>query len=167
MTTPTRIQLTVEGEFPCTGELEVTQLAPNRFRLEEGPFLMFAGGLHDIIEADLQDDGSYVFQGVIETSSWQKFDFILSNELAESAAFKERLFKMVEDLGGTWETLFGGWVYLYLPRGIQFNLQEQIGAITESLRSDPQKAENRESPFHGERRSLSIDLSRGASHKKE
>ena len=58
MTMPTRILLSVEGEFPCTGELEVTQLAPNRFRLEGGAFLMFDGGLHDITEADLQDDGS-------------------------------------------------------------------------------------------------------------
>lgn len=46
------------GRVSCTGELEVTQLAPNRFRLEGGAFLMFDGGLHDITKADLQDDGS-------------------------------------------------------------------------------------------------------------
>ena len=161
MTTPTRIRLTVEGEFPCTGELEVTQLAPNRFRLEEGPFLMFEGGLHDIIEADLQDDGSYVLRGVIEKSPWQKFDFVLSKELAESDAFKERLFRTVERLGGTWETMFGGLVSLYLPQGIQFDLQKQITAITEELRSDPAEIDSSGASFCSERRSLTYDLSIG------
>jgi hypothetical protein len=161
MTTPTRIRLTVEGEFPCTGELEVTQLAPNRFRLEEGPFLMFEGGLHDIIEADLQDDRSYVFRGVIEPSPWQKFDFVLSKELTESDAFKERLFRTVERLGGTWETMFGGLVNLYLPQGIQFDLHKQIAEIAEELRSNPRKMDSSGTPFRGEQRSLTFDLSQG------
>jgi hypothetical protein len=161
MTTPTHIRLTVEGEFPCTGELEVTQLAPNRFRLEEGPFLMFEGGLHDIIEADLQDDGSYVFRGVIETSTWQKFDFVLSEELAESDPFKERLFTTVEHLGGTWETIFGGLVSLYLPQGIPFDLQKHIDAITEELRSNPEKIDTSGISFLGKQRSLTYDLSQG------
>ena len=127
---------------------------------------MFDGGLHDITEADLQDDGSYVFRGVIEPSPWQRFDFVLSKEQAESDAFKEQLFKAIESLGGTWETMFGGLVCLYLPQGIQFNLQEQIVAITKDLRSDPQKVEHRKSPFHGERRSMTYDLSREVSPKK-
>jgi len=161
MTTPTQIRLTVEGEFSCTGELEVTQLAPNRFRLEEGPFLMFEGGLHDIIEADLQDDGSYLFRGVIETSAWQKFDFVLSKELAGSDAFKERLFRTVEGLGGTWETMFGGMVSLYLPQGIPFDLPTHIAAITEELRSNPEKMDTSGTSFRGKQRSLSYDLSQG------
>jgi hypothetical protein len=161
MTNSTRIQLTVDGEFACTGELEVTQLAPNRFRLEEGAFLMFDGGLHDIIEADLQDDGSYLFRGVIEQSTWQKFDFVLSKKHAESDAFKERLFRTVESLGGTWETMFGGLVNLYLPQGVQFNLQEQIASITEELRSNPGKMESSGISFRGDQRSLTFDLSKG------
>lgn len=164
---PTRILLTVEGEFPCTGELEVTELAPNRFRLEEGAFLMFDGGLHDIIEAELHDDGSYVFRGVIEKSPWQMVDFVLSKELAESNAFKERLFRTVEQLGGTWETLFGGLVNLYLPQGIQFNLQERIAAVTEELRSDPNKGDDSSTPFLGKQRSMTFDLSGGILPKKE
>ena len=76
MTPTIRILLNVEGESPCSGELEVTQLTPNRFRLEEGPLLMFDGGLHDIIEADLQNDGSYLFRRIVETSPWQKFDLM-------------------------------------------------------------------------------------------
>ena len=163
----TRILLTVEGEFPCTGELEVTQLTPNRFRLEEGAFLMFDAGLHDIIEADLQDDGSYVFRDVIDKSTWQMFDFVLSKELAESHAFKEQLFRTVEQLGGTWETMFGGLVNLYLPQGIQFNLQEQIAAITQELGSDPKTADDSGTPFLGEQRSVTFDLSGGISPKKE
>jgi len=34
---------------------------------------MFDGGLHDTIEADLQNDGSYLFRRIVETSPWQKF----------------------------------------------------------------------------------------------
>ena len=164
MTPTTRILLNVEGEFPCTGELAVTQLTPDRFRLEEGPFLMFDGGLHDVIEAELQDDGSYLFRGVIEKSSWQMFDFILPKELAESNAFKNRLFRDVEQLGGTWETMFGGLVCLYLPQGIQFNLQERITALTEKLRSDPDTRDDSSTPFLGEQRSMTFDLK---THKKE
>lgn len=152
--TRTRIRLTVEGEFPCTSELEVIQLAPNRFRLEEGPYLMFEGGLHDIIEADLQDNGSFLFRGVIETSTWQRFDFALSKERADSDAFKERLFRTVERLGGTWDTMFGGLVFLYLPQGIQFDLQKQIAGITEELRSNPEKMDTSDTSFRGEQRSL-------------
>ena len=159
MATPTQIRLTVEGEFPCTGELEVTQLAPNRFRLEEGPFLMFEGGLHDLIEADLQDDGSYLFRGVIETSTWQTFDVVLSDELAESDAFKKQLFGTVERLGGTWETMFGGMVSLYLPQGIQFDLQKHIDAITEELRSNLEKKDTSGTSLRVKQRSLTYDLS--------
>ena len=110
--------------------------------------------MHDIIEADLQDNGSFLFRGVIETSTWQRFDFALSKELADSDAFKERLFRTVERLGGTWDTMFGGLVFLYLPQGIQFDLQKQIAGITEELRSNPEKMDTSDTSFRGEQRSL-------------
>jgi hypothetical protein len=166
MASSRRIFLTVEGEFPCRGELEVTQLEPNRFRLEEGAFLMFDGGLHDIIEADLQDDGSFLFRGVIEKSPWQRFDLVLSKEQAESDAFKEQLFRTVESHGGTWETMFGGLVSLYLPQGILFDLQKQIASIAEDLLSNPEKIKCTSLSFRGEQRSMTFDLSGGTSPKK-
>jgi hypothetical protein len=95
---------------------------------------MFDGGIHDIIEADLQHSGAYLFRGVIERSSWQKLTFGLSKEHAESDVFKDRLLRKVEGLGGTGEIICGGLVFLYLPQGVKFDLQEQIAAITDEQR---------------------------------
>jgi hypothetical protein len=101
-----------------------------------------------------------MFRGVIERSPWQRFDFVLSKALAESDAFKVRLFRTVERLGGTCETLFGGLVGLYLPQGIQFDLQNPVAAITEALRSNPgETVVSSTIPFHGEQRPLTYDLS--------
>ena len=128
-----KVNVAIDGEFPCTSTLQVTQMTPNRFRLEETPFLMFEGGLHDIIDATRQEDGTYLFRGVLEKSKWEMHDFIFGGDLADSDAFKVSLNTTVEEFGGVCEIYCKGCVVVYLPKECDFDPGKEIARIAEKF----------------------------------
>jgi hypothetical protein len=122
-----------DDKYSCEGTLQVTQLTRNRFRLDETPFMMFEGGLHDIIEATRQENGTYLFRGVLEKSKWKMHHFILEGNIAESDVFKTTLNKTVEELGGVCEIFWGGCVFVYLPSECDFDFMNETTRIIENL----------------------------------
>ena len=77
-----------DESFSVIQTLWVTQLGPNRFRLEQTPFPRNIDALfHDIIEATREENGRYLFRGVLEKSKWKTYDFGLMKPPPESDAF--------------------------------------------------------------------------------
>lgn len=73
-----------------------------------------AASFGDVIEADSISEGSLRFIRISEKSGWRTYDFLLSAEMAESkhiTAIQDR----VLSLGGHWERVFGGVLFLCLP----------------------------------------------------
>ena len=116
--------------FPCQQTLWVTQLGPNRFRLEQTPF-MAPAGLHDIIEATPQEDGSFLFRGVLEKSKWKMYDFEGLKPI-DSDAFMTMLVATVEEHGGICETVMGCFL-AYLPSECDFDQRKEATRIAKIL----------------------------------
>src|SRR5262245_21723628 len=118
--------------FPCQQMLCITQLGPNRFRLEQTPFMAQAS-FHDIVEATPQEDGSFLFRGVLEKSNWKMYDFEGMTYPADSNAFMTALVATVEEHGGICETVMGCCFLAYLPNECDFDQRKEATRIAEKL----------------------------------
>lgn len=102
----------------------ITKVGGNLYRLEEHPIFSEEVNYKDIIEAKFEDD-RLVFQKLYQESDLQHFDYILSKENCESEIF-ENLLKQIDENGGYWTQAFGGCLFVSLPKGSSFDLNEKI-----------------------------------------
>jgi hypothetical protein len=93
--------------------LLVTPMGPNLYRMEESSVLGEVS-YHDVIEAELQTDGTVRFLRVLTPSGLTTVSWILSQTLLESPALSALLEKVMA-VGGNWERIFGGVLLLHLP----------------------------------------------------
>jgi hypothetical protein len=133
VTEPRLINLSFDGFASET--VEVHELAPGRFRLAETPVLadppLYLG---DVIEAQADERGVYQFQRVVERSSFQSHNWLLSRQVMKSEAMA--VFKMViEQSGGCWEQLFGGLLVVHLPADAPFEVERELDEVITQVRS--------------------------------
>lgn len=79
----------------------------------------------DVIEADSITDGNIRFVRISERGGWRTYDFLIPAELIESehiTAIQDR----VHSLGGHWERVFGGVLFLCLPPTSDYNPTEDM-----------------------------------------
>ena len=88
-------------------------MGPNLYRMEESAIV---GDVfyHDVIETELQTDGTVRFLRVFTPSGLTKECWILSQLARESPALPP-LLERVMAVGGNWERIFGGVLTLHLP----------------------------------------------------
>jgi hypothetical protein len=93
--------------------LLVTPIAQNLYRMEESAVLgeVF---YHDVIETELQTDGTVRFLRVLAPSGLTTLSGIVSRPVLESPAISA-LLERVMAVGGNWERKFGGVLILHLP----------------------------------------------------
>lgn len=127
MSTDPRSETSYDGEksieFPSEGvttSAMVTQVGERLYRLDTVPVMIESAGFRDIIEADKVDAKTIRFRRIAQKSDWRVFDFILARDVIESARISEVL-RRVEQMGGHWERIFGGCLYICLPPGIGWN----------------------------------------------
>jgi hypothetical protein len=68
----------------------------------------------DIIEADPLPDGALKFRKIVKSAGFQRLEFLIHREIAESDRLARFLDKVLA-MGGNWERNFGGWLVLFLP----------------------------------------------------
>jgi hypothetical protein len=119
-------------EFPneeISVNLELTQVGPRLFRIGSVPLLIEVASFGDVIEADSCSDGGLRFVRIAERGGWRTYDFWLSTKMIESEHIASILNRVLS-LGGHWEHVFDGVLFLCLPpttnydptMGIQFGL---------------------------------------------
>ena len=98
-------------EFPrfgTSGNLLMTQVGDDLYRVEEQPWCLLPGAHRgDVLRLRESESGSLVYVKRVEKTSWRTWEFLLSRELAKSERF-ERLTKDLERLGCDWSVAFGG-----------------------------------------------------------
>ena len=97
----------------CDETLLVTPISPNLYRMEESAVLgeVF---YHDVIETELQTDGTVRFLRVFTPSGLITECLVASGAVLESPALSA-LLERVMAVGGNWERIFGGVLTLHLP----------------------------------------------------
>lgn len=115
-------------EFPdeqTTATLELAPIGPRLFRIESVPFMVEAACFGDVIEVDPITNGNLIFVRIAERGGWRTYDFLIPAELIESehiTAIQDR----VLSLGGHWERVFGGVLFLCLPPTSDYDPTEDM-----------------------------------------
>jgi hypothetical protein len=119
------INVNFEPDGVTVNNLLLARVDHNLYRIEETPVLVSCASYKDIIEADLQPDGSLMFRRIANKSGMQMYDFVLSKEVTDSVGFGSLLDKVTE-AEGHWEIMLGGCVYIYLTSGCKLDPRQEI-----------------------------------------
>lgn len=107
-------------------DVEVTEVGPNAYRLDEELRLLLASEAQDeeelgdlprygdLIETKAGPNGTLVFVRVLERGAYRHYDAMVTQEIAESQSLELLLDEVVAE-GGRWERIFGGFLYVSLP----------------------------------------------------
>jgi hypothetical protein len=108
--------------YPSEGVTEsatVTKLGAGLYRLESVSMAVESVKFRDIIEAD-EVGPTLRFRRVAQKSDWRVFDFLLAKDARESEKIN-RVLERVEKVGGHWERIFGGCLFICLPPEVDWN----------------------------------------------
>lgn len=109
-------------EFPAEGvtaSATVTRVGEKLYRLETVPVMVESANFRDVIEAEVVESGLR-FRRVAEKSNWRVFDFLLARDAIESERINGVL-RRVEQIGGHWERVFGGCLFICLGPEVEWN----------------------------------------------
>jgi hypothetical protein len=127
MATDPQVRIAFDGEtsieFPAEGvtaSATVTKVGEKLYRLDSVPVMVESVKFRDIIEADEIDGKALRFRRVAQKSDWRVFDFLLANADRESDKI-HRVLRRVEQVGGHWERVFGGCLFICLPPNVDWN----------------------------------------------
>jgi hypothetical protein len=110
----------------------VVQLERNTYRLEEGTVLAESASYGDIVRLAKQEDGVFVFQGIITPSGLQRYWRLLSKDIIQSVLFQELLAKVITQ-GGYWQQDFGGVIDIYTPSSSSIDIEVEVNCIIQLL----------------------------------
>jgi|SRR5262245_3344629 len=125
-------KVTFEADGVTINNMLLTRVDHNLYSVEETPVIVDCVSYKDIIEADLQPDGSLMFRRVVKESEMQTYDFVLARKVIDSADFTSLLDRITE-AEGHWEIVFGGWVLIHLPSGCKLDPGQEIEDICNKL----------------------------------
>ena len=115
MTKPSTVQKTID--FPAIGcsigNVEVTPLGDNKYRLEEAVPLSECTAIYDVIRAKRIDDATIQFVRVTEHSNWKTYSYGIPKEHADSAVLDAAIAR-IESQGALWDQVFGGLLFVYV-----------------------------------------------------
>jgi hypothetical protein len=102
-------------------------MGPNLYRLEESAVLGEAY-YHDVIETELQTDGTVRYLRVQTPSGLTSLTFVVSQPVIESPAMSALLERVVA-VGGNWEKIFGGVLILHLPPQERYPIVSALNSL--------------------------------------
>jgi hypothetical protein len=122
---PREIQVSFQNGDSET--LFVTPMGQNLYRMEESSALGEAS-YHDVIEGELQADGTVRFIRICTPSGLKTVSWILLQSLVESPGMTALLDKVMA-AGGNWERIFGGVLIVHLPPAEYDSLVQEFNAL--------------------------------------
>lgn len=138
-------------------KLLLTPLGGNLFRLENSSLLTGAF-YRDVIRATETEYDALLFVEITERSSLVTSLWVLSPELIQSDAV-QAILKQVKDVGGHWEHVLRGWLWVHTPPMRAKEIDEQLRPISALHRHVVKEAQ---AAWLGQRRSESPQPGRGA-----
>lgn len=132
------LRLTLQlGPATCS-DVAVSKVGPNLYRLEEEAFDWMPLDeedhqnrpyLGDIFCATPKPGDIWQIERIHQRAPFQHYEFLVSPGLVRSAGFAEFLAK-IEAMGGRWERIMGGCLFLSIPDTCDFDPVAEINQIT-------------------------------------
>jgi len=125
--------------FDAGGSFEPARATPldsNTYRLEATPTASELASFGDVIEVEKDKEGRLLFRNIILKADLKNYRWLLSRKVVESPEFKV-FCENVLLLGGTWESLAGGYVVVHIPRNNDFNPETEIERIVQVVKARP------------------------------
>lgn len=107
--------------------LDVTPVAHDKYRIEETPIFYPGITLGDIIRVKKKQGISYYVE-TVQKSAYERFAWLLSKEAASSpeiAALK----RVVEENGGRYEQIFGGFLVIHMSSSAAVDVEAEMTRI--------------------------------------
>jgi hypothetical protein len=102
----------------------VAPMGGNRFQLEETPVLVEGILLGDVVELRKLEDGRYQLSAVLQRP-FVHGSCVIPGAFAQSNALYD-FGEWVESLGGRWECLAHGFLFIHLPRGVKAKAKDEL-----------------------------------------
>ena len=111
----------------------MTPISSDHFRLEQNSLLLEAA-YHDVIRASPREDGSLQFHEISAKSKLLTYSWILSQAVIDSPEFREFL-EFVGGLGGAWERILGGMIFVHVPPEGANAVEEHLNAVVSRFKN--------------------------------
>jgi Domain of unknown function (DUF4265) len=119
-------------EFPdenLSVSVPIARVGENLYRLEAVPFLIEGAGYRDVVEAEPVGEGKLRVSRVVERSGWRTFTFILPSWKIDGE-WGQALLRRLEELGGYWERVMGGLLFVCIPPGLDLDPTEWAESLS-------------------------------------
>jgi hypothetical protein len=130
VTTQSSILLTIHfPDIGCSvGNVPVTPLGHNMYRLEEAVPMSDCTTIYDVIKAKRIDADTIRFVRVVEKSNWRTYSYSLQQRHTDSPDLDIALAKIGEN-GAKWDQLFGGLLFVYVPPESDYNPDTDVQSV--------------------------------------
>jgi hypothetical protein len=121
----------LETKFPLesvTVGVPLTPVGDRLYRLDGVPVFTESASFGDVIEAEQGDGGKLRFVRVAERGGWRTYDFILPPHKIDSEWGQSLLAKLAAR-GGHWERVFGGLLFVCIPRGLELDPSPRVETV--------------------------------------
>ena len=108
------------------------QVSDDTYKLLETPALSCRINYGTTIKVQPDEKGELEMVKVVRASDYKTRRFILPS--LSNVELMEKLGNPLRDASGLWEVVFGGIIFIHMPRGSQFDLEalfRSIGSVTE------------------------------------
>jgi hypothetical protein len=108
------------------------QVSDDTYKLLETPALSCRINYGTTIQVQPDEKGELEMVKIVRASDYKTRRFILPS--LSRAEIVEKLGNPISQAGGLWEVVFGGVIFIHMPRGSQFDLEalfRNVGSVTE------------------------------------
>ena len=110
------------------------QVTDDTYKLLETPALSCRINYGTTIKVQPDEKGDLEMVKVVRASDYKTRRFILPS--LSKTELMEKLGNPIREAGGLWEVVFGGIIFIHMPRGSQFDLEvifRSVGSVTEII----------------------------------
>ena len=132
MSDPEIRMIKIRGQEGAFETVAAEQVSEDTYKLLETPALSCRINYGTTIKVLPDEKGELEMVGVVRASDYKTRRFILPS--IAKADLMEKLGNPICNAGGYWEVVFGGIIFIHMPRASQFDLEalfRSVGSVTE------------------------------------
>jgi hypothetical protein len=132
--------ITIIADDMTLGDVEVTKVGPDLYRLDEEAMLFLVAEsdadidsyprFGDVFRAVAVDEGTVRYEALHQRGAYRHYGYILSENRVNSGGFA-RFLEQIVLAGGRWERHMGGCLFVSLPVDSDFDADAEVARLTD------------------------------------